>query len=394
MLKPPFQIAFLGCGYVSEFYAKTLSNYPQLQLRGVYDANPDHMKRFLERWPTREYPSFEKLLDDEGLSLVVNLTNPRVHFETTRRCLDAGKHVYSEKPLAMTTGEAKQLVDLAAQRKIRLAAAPCSLLSETAQTLAKAVRSGVIGKPRLVYASFDDGMIAPHTQPWLWRNDLGIHWPAKDEFEVGCTFEHAGYLLTWLAAIFGPVRRVTSFASTQILDKGLPVTSMAPDFTVGCLEYDDGVVARVTCGLVAPKDKSMTIVGDLGLLHVQDVRQDAGTVRLRLYNSPSFMQRVVKRLSRVLPLPISGEEWVFQKSIPLLRQPTGKFVSKSKAVDFCRGLADMVAAMSENRPQRLSAELALHITELVEALQHPERFSLPMKPNSTFAPIEPADWAV
>ena len=47
---------------------------------------------------------------------------------------------------------------------------------------------------RLVYANFDDGMIAPKTAPWLWRNEAGVAWPAKDEFEVGCTFEHAGYL--------------------------------------------------------------------------------------------------------------------------------------------------------------------------------------------------------
>src|SRR3954451_14069713 len=115
-------------------------------------------------------------------------------------------------------------------------------------------------------------MIAPHMTPWGWLNDFGVPWPAKDEFEVGCTYEHAGYLLTWLAAFFGPALSVTAFASCLVPEKGIMVESMAPDLTVGCLEFAGGVVARLTCSLVAPKDKSLTIVGDDGLLHVADVR--------------------------------------------------------------------------------------------------------------------------
>jgi predicted dehydrogenase len=134
---------------------------------------------------------------------------------------------------------------------------------------------------RLVFGNFDDGMIAPALSPWNWRNASGIPWPAKDEFEVGCTYEHAGYLLTWLAAFFGPALAVTSFASCQIPDKGIQVDCMAPDFTVGCIEYSEGVVARITCSLVAPKDRSLTIIGDQGILSVADVRDDLCPVYLQ-----------------------------------------------------------------------------------------------------------------
>jgi predicted dehydrogenase len=150
----------------------------------------------------------------------------------------------------MSFSEAKELVDLAENNQLYLSSAPCSLLSETAQTIWKALKDGAVGRPRLVYANFDDGMIAPKQSPWEWRNGLGAAWPAKDEFEVGCTYEHAGYVLTWLAAYFGPALRVTSFSSCQIPEKGIEVDQMAPDFSVGCIEYQDGVVARVTCSLV------------------------------------------------------------------------------------------------------------------------------------------------
>ena len=93
-------------------------------------------------------------------------------------------------------------------------------------------------------------MIAPQMEPWTWMNSVGTPWPAKDEFEVGCTYEHAGYFLSWLLTFFGPARRVTSFASCQIPDKGIEVNEMAPDFTCGCIEFGNGVVARAVSRLV------------------------------------------------------------------------------------------------------------------------------------------------
>ncbi len=382
-------LAIVGCGYVSEFYMQTLGNYPGLHLIGVFDTNPANLDGFLRLWPVTRYASLEQLLADSRVDLVLNLTNPRSHFEITKFALEANKHVYSEKPLAMSGDAAKELIDIARQRHLLLGAAPCSLLSETAQTAGQAIREGMIGRVRLVYANFDDGMIAPHMSPWNWLNGFGVPWPARDEFEVGCTYEHAGYVLTWLGAFFGPARRVTSFASTQIPEKGVEVETMAPDFTVGCIEYDEGVVARVTCGLVAPKDKSLTIVGDAGVLHVPDVRNDAGPLFVRFPAALCFRERFIKKLNRLMSLPVSGEEWVFQTRLPLVRRPTGRFVSQSKPVDFCRGAAEMANAIRDQRPCRLSAEFACHIVEITEALQYPERFGGTRQIQSTFPPIAP-----
>ena len=231
------KIAILGCGYVAEQYANTLAGHPELELAGAYDQNTDNLDAFVRRTPTRKYASFEDLIGDPAVETVVNLTNPRSHFELNRRCLESGKHVYCEKPLAMTTEDALTLARMAHQRGVHLSSAPCSVLGETAQTLWKAVREGTIGRVRLVYANFDDGMVAPNLSPWEWRNESGVPWPARDEFEVGCTYQHAGYVVTWLCAFFGPVKATTSFAAVQLPDKGLPVTSMAPDFSSGCASH-------------------------------------------------------------------------------------------------------------------------------------------------------------
>lgn len=393
-------IAIIGCGYVADFYGKTLAHHPDLELIGAYDQNSATLEKFCRRWSPHAYPDLAQLLADSRIELVLNLTNPRSHYDVTRACLEAGKHVYSEKPLAMTYSMARELVDLATRQRLCLSSAPCSLLGETAQTVWKAVRDSTVGRVRLVYANFDDGMIAPRMSPWLWKNEAGVQWPAQDEFEIGCTYEHAGYLLTWLGAFFGPARAVTSFASTQIEDKGIRVEKMAPDFCVGCIEYDNGIVARFTSSLVAPRDKLLMIVGDEGVLHTANVRNDASPVYFRRVPSEGWRARFERKLNAArkaikekIPFALSAEdEWHFQEKLAFARRPTRIIASKRKPVDFCRGPQEVADAIREKRACRLSADLGAHIVELIEALQYPERVGGRRKIESRFEPVEPLSW--
>jgi predicted dehydrogenase len=98
-------IAIVGCGYVAEFYGKTLGNYPELKLIGAYDQNDENLTIFCRRWRTRRYNSLDEVLNDSSIEMVLNLTNPRSHYDVTKQCLESGKHVYSEKPLAMQSGK-------------------------------------------------------------------------------------------------------------------------------------------------------------------------------------------------------------------------------------------------------------------------------------------------
>lgn len=392
------KIAIVGCGHVATMYAQTLEFHPELQLAGAFDSNASNLDSFIARWPAKRFASLDDLLADTSIEMVVNLTNPRSHYEINRRSLDAGKHVYSEKPLAMTAGDAAALVRLADRKGVVLSSAPCSALSQTAQTLWHALRTSAIGRVRLVYANFDDGMIAPNQSPWNWRDERGVAWPAKDEFEVGCTYEHAGYVLSWLCAFFGPARRMTAFASVQLPEKGIAVDSMAPDFTVGCLEFDNGVVARVTCGLVAPRDKSMTVIGDDGVLFVGTVRNDAGPVFVRNYSKGRIEGGIARRLNNVARwlearLPASAIDQLFARAYTLPVSIPRTAVGQHKPVDFLLGPCEMVEAIEQQRPPRLSAAFAAHIVEIVEALQYPERFQFRKDLTTTFDPVDPMPWA-
>src|SRR5258708_5300721 len=98
-------IAIVGCGYVAESYGKTLGNYRNLRLVRGYDQNAKNLQTFCQRLATRPYENLRQLLEDRSIQLVLNLTNPRIHYELTKQCIESGKHVYSEKPLAMSSEE-------------------------------------------------------------------------------------------------------------------------------------------------------------------------------------------------------------------------------------------------------------------------------------------------
>lgn len=387
----------IGCGYVAEQYVNTLANHPELTIAGVLDREPARATALARRTRSEAFPSLDALLADASIELIINLTNPSQHFEINRAALRAGKHVYSEKPVAMTTAEAVELVELARTKQKHLVSAPCSVLSPSAQTLWHAIRHGVVGPVRVVYANFDDGMIAPNLQPWNWRNADGVPWPAADEFEVGSTYQHAGYVVTWLCAMFGPARRVTSFASVQIRDKGIAVRSMAPDFTVGCLEFDAGVVARVTCGLAAPRDKSFVVTGDRGSVMVGNVRDDCAPVIWRPGHdsaAAAFLRRRVPWAYRWLQsrLADAGVTALFAKTYPRVGPTSTAVAAPGKRVDFLRGPQEMIDAIAAGGAPRLGGEFPAHLVEIVERLQYPERFTAPDL-TTTCSPVTPMAWA-
>ena len=377
------RIAIVGCGYVAEFYLKTLPLYPQIQLMGVMDRDDQRAARFSAYFSVPRYRSLDELLVDPRVELVVNLTNPRSHFAVSKACLEAGKHVYSEKPLATSFSEAKQLVDLADQKGLLISSAPSRVLAETAQTLWKALRENVVGTVYLIYAEMDDGLV--HRMPYKkWINDVGTPWPYKDEFETGCTLEHAGYVVTLLTAFFGPAETVTAFSSVRIRDKGsdIAIEAAAPDFSVACIKFASGTVARLTCSIVAPPDHSIRIFGSEGILYADDIWRP---------RCPVYVKRAIRIRRRSVMLPWGKKYPLVGPPGPLARARIRRL--ENKKVDFCLGIADMAEALEQNRPCRLSSKYCLHHDEIVLAIHNALETGSPYKVTTSFDPIDPMPWA-
>lgn len=371
------RVALIGCGFVADFYMQSLPVYPALELAGVFDRDLERARRFAAfHGISTIYASLDELLADASVGLVINLTNPDSHYAISKAVLTAGKHVYSEKPFAMQMDEARELVALAEAKGLQIASAPCSVLGETAQGIWKALRERRVGEVKLVYAEMDDGMVflAPYRK---WQSASGAPWPYKDEFEVGCTLEHAGYYVNWLTAFFGPALSVTAFSSCLYPDKGTPTDRTAPDFSVACIRFAQGVTARLTCSIVAPHDQRLRFFGKEGELFTNyswNYRQPVKTRRMLNIRR----RQLFTPWTRSVPLPDSG-----------IAHPRG-----SHPMHFCRGPAEMVAAISEGRRSRLPADYCLHNNEIVLAIQHALEDSRTVALTTTFAPIEPMPWAL
>jgi predicted dehydrogenase len=384
------RIGFVGCGYVADVYFQSLKKYPHLELVAVTDRDQKRAFEFGAYYSVKTCSTVEALLADPAIEMIVNLTSPSSHFEVSKACLEAGKHVYSEKPLAMAFSEAQALVELANTKGLYLSSAPCGVLGETAQTLWKALRDREIGTVRVVYAELDDGPVQLR-EPHLWRSASGARYPYRDEFEVGCTFEHAGYYLTWFTAFFGPAKTITAFSACLWPNKEVvaeePLYVTTPDFSVACITFESGVVVRLTCSIVAPHNHVVQIVGDTGVLTVDECWN---------YSAPVYLDRYSKMRLRADRFPIT-KAYPFVKTWlgPHPREyPTVKKVSWKKRYarhrqDFARGIADLARAITEKCAARLPADYCLHVHELVWAIQNATH--TPYQVTTSFRPLQPMD---
>jgi predicted dehydrogenase len=344
---------------------------------GVFDIDRARLAMFCAHWGVPARASFEALLSESPDALVLNLTNPEAHFETSRACLQAGRHVYSEKPLAMTMDQARGLHALAGEKGLTLASAPCSALGEAAQTLGHALRHGTAGAPRAIYAELDDGYV-PQAAYHKWTSHSGAPWPHEDEFRVGCTLEHAGYYLTWLISWFGSVRTVVAASAETIPDKE-GKGPFAPDLSVATLFFENGPVTRLTCSIVAPHDHGIRIIGDKGVLTCKAAWDNAAKVR--------YARRVTLR-RRLMEHPLPRRL--------CLAQPTHPKVKRwgAAAMNFLLGPAEVLEALRDDRPCRLSNDFALHLTEVTLAIQNAGETTGAQRMTTRCDPMEPMPWAM
>lgn len=391
--------AIVGCGNIAAFYCNAMRRHPILEIAGVMDRNPERSALYASYYSVPRYDSFEDMLNDRKVELIINLTNPRSHFAVSKAALEAGKHVYSEKPLGMSFEEARELVTLAGKKGLVIASAPSRILAETAQTMWKALRENVIGEVHAAYAEMDGGLIH-RTRYKEWTNQLGIPWAYRDEFAVGCTIEHAGYPVSWLSAFFGPVDTVTAFATRQVLDPGCEIDSevLPPDLTVACLKFKSGVMARLTSSWIAAPDHSLRIFGDAGVLSTDDLWAPRCSVCITRSKSLKIGPKTVtfpwKRkypLSKPPKRPLAIGSIVSSPKA-IVRTLACRLHHLKKRVDFCIGPAEVAASIREERPCRLSPEYCLHNTEIVLAIHNASPSGTNHKVTTTFHPMEPMPW--
>ena len=352
----PLGVALVGCGDIAAAYGETLREHAGVALRGAFDRNPPRVAAFAEATGSRAYGSLEALLADPAVGAVVNLTRQTQHYELTARCLRAGKHVYSEKPIAMTFAEAQALAALAGERGLRLGCAPITFLGEAQRTVWERVQAGAIGQVRVVYAEANWGQI----ERWHPR-------PAPF-YDVGPAFDVGVYPLTLVTAILGPAVRVWAHAAIVLprrttLD-GEPFAVTAPDWAVAVVELACGALLRLTTTFYvehASRQQGVEIHGDGGMLALDSWHAfDAG----------------------IEFAPAGRRE----------REPVAPSRPPHAGVDYGRGVAELAEAVAAGRPHRGTGAHAAHVVEVMEAIHASAHAGTAVELTSTFEPpaLDPA----
>jgi len=363
-MKKTIKMAFVGCGFVSDYYMRTLKNYPDLELIGVYDRDMTRTKAFGSHYKIPIFETLEDLLEISSLDLVVNLTTPESHYAISKKILQAGKHLYSEKPFTLTIEHSEELVMLAQMQNLLISGAPCSVLGESAAELSRQIDQQAIGVPRLAYIEMEDGPIHLMGAD-KWTNDFGIPWPVESEFELGSSLEHLGYAVSWALYLFGPVSACVGTSTCVLPEKKIKGNIFSStDFSVAVLTHESGVITRITCGIVGPMNRSIMVVGDDGYLEVEDIWDNQSPVKKLIYKELKLKAARKK---------IIANNWLGQILFGLNPQKVSTYSRHSALLglaknnvkmDYLLGVDDLAQAILLGTSPRLSSDFLLGVNAL------------------------------
>jgi predicted dehydrogenase len=326
------RVAIIGCGAISPRYAKTLNELGSVTLAAVADGIPERAQALASEHGATVM-TVDEILADATIDAVVNLTPPLAHGPVTRAILEAGKSAFSEKPLAVDLAEGQALVDLAKTKGLRFGCAPDTFLGAGLQLARAAIDRGDIGVPLAAngfFLGFGPEYFLPNPNFFYERGG-------------GPLLDMGPYYLTALVQLLGPAVAVS--ASGRISRAQRPIMNgdrlgEMMDVSVlthvsSVVEFASGPLATlVTSFDVAATDhRNIEIYGSEGTLSVPDPNYFEGPVR-------------IKR--------IREEEWTeLDPLIPTIPQQRGI------------GLADMMWAQRSGRPHRATADLALHVLDIM-----------------------------
>lgn len=345
------KVGILGCGHVSDQYFDGLALYERLQVVACADLDAERAEAQAARHGVRRACSPEELLRDGDVDLIVNLTPPQVHAEASLAAVEAGKHVWSEKPLATSLADARRLVDAAADAGVRLGCAPDTFLGAGIQTAMKLVDDGWLGDT----IAGGVAMVTEHGYE-TWHPEVSSFYRKGG----GPVLDLGPYYVAALTAILGPVTEVTSLGRATFPERtigigprrGERIAVEVPTHVTGALRFECGalVTLLVSWDVWATNLPYIELYGSYGSLAVANPDEFDGEPRLRRAGPEELEQP---------PPPPGSVAW---SSIPVVL-PAG--------LRRGAGIADIAQAIAENRPHRASGEFAYHVLEVLLALAEP-----------------------
>jgi predicted dehydrogenase len=328
------RVGLVGCGVIAKAYAEGAAAFDTFSVDACADADAGRAE-LLASAHGLEVMSVERLIASDEIDVVLNLTPPGAHAEVVGGALEAGKHVYTEKPLTTSVPTARELLTLAGRNGLRVGCAPDTFLGTAYEKARELIARGDIGVPLGATAA----LLVGGADSW--------HPNADFFFRAGGgpMLDLAPYHLTAIASLLGPFAAATGFAETPTRERTLAVGPRAgerftvdvPTYVASTLKLVSGAIATLTVSFESrgQYDSRLTVHGTEGALSLPDANQFEGEVSV--FNGDG----------QWTPVP---------------------YVSRGAQETRGYGLHEMLEAVRDGRPHRASGELGLHVLETATAV--------------------------
>ncbi len=346
------RVAVIGCGSVSNRYLPQLQSSKLIEVVSLCDIKPERAEAQNKQYNVgaKTYPHIDAMLKGVPFDMMVTLTDMQIHGALNKKALLAGKHVWSEKPMANTYAEGKALLDLAKNKKLRLWGAPAVVNSPQFAFMSKTIQEGKLGKIAAAHGQYG------HTGPT---------WSAFFYEKGGGSMPDLGvYNMATLTGLLGPARSVMAMTSIvkperTVDDKG-KIKVEAEDNAHVLLEHDKGVISHVMCGFNY-FDPHGHEAGNQTLHSIQ-IYGDAGNMRLIGYDWETngvMLDTQFDKPAELVSTDKGGYEW----------QEGARVTGES-----------IITGVEP----KINVEHALHVLEIIEAARKSQATGMRIKLKSRF----------
>jgi predicted dehydrogenase len=348
-----FKVGLIGCGHISETYFKGHEYFNNFQITKCADINMEVANKCAEV-NNIETCSVDDIIKDKEIEIILNLTIPKAHYEIAKKSLENGKHIYSEKPMAVNFEDGKHLLQLSKEKGLYIGNAPDTFLGGGIQKSIELVSSGTIGDIKLGNAIFAfPGVQSYHPNPEPWFA----------EKEGGPVIDMGPYYLTALVNLLGPAKKVHSI-STKVFNTRTIGIGPKKDtkFEVQCpttylvnLEFENSALIQLTLSfdVIAHQRNHIELYGTKGSIIVPDPNMFGG--------------------SPLVCINSDTGEWIEHKTedMPLgkinIREESLRANEESTRANYRGvGLAEMAYSIEYGKKNRCNGELSLHVLDIIQ----------------------------
>ena len=350
----PLGVGIVGVGNISGQYLSNLPKLPNLKLIGIADLDHARAEKVAAEQGVKAFPG-DSIFTDPDVDVILNLTLPQSHAEVNLKALNNGKHVYLEKPFALSMDEAHLVTKLAEDKGLRIGCAPDTFLGTGIQTSKYLLENGAIGTPFAASA--------------FWSAPGHERWHPNPQFYylngAGPLFDMGPYYLTALVFLLGPITSVIGNTTRSNRARkvhtgdlaGTPISVEVDTHISAILTHESGAQSTIMVSFEAWGSQLPTIevYGTEGTLTAPDPNQ---------FSEKTFIYTEKE------------SEW---KSV----EPLAGYIDAGRGF----GLAEMARAIEENREHRASGSLGEHVLEVMESILTSGHSDRRIAISTTVAPI-------